>query len=54
MAYANEIQEQQRRHRSRRAGPAFDAGGHLDAATAGYPGAWDDDALYEVPQAAAR
>jgi hypothetical protein len=54
MAYANEIQEQQRRHRSRRAGPAFDAGGHLDAATAGYPGAWDDQEPYEVPQAAAR
>jgi hypothetical protein len=54
MAYANEIQEQQRRHRSRRSGPAFDAGGHLDAATAGYPGAWDDDEVYEVPQAAAR
>jgi hypothetical protein len=54
MAYANELQEQQRRRRSRRSGPAVDAGGHVDAATAGYPGAWDDDELYEVPQAVAR
>jgi hypothetical protein len=54
MAYANELQEQQRRRRSRRSGPGVDAGGHVDAAAAGYPGAWDDDELYEVPHAVAR
>lgn len=54
MAYANELQAQQRMHRSRRLGPASDAGGHVDPATAGYPGAWDDDEAYGVAQAAAR
>jgi hypothetical protein len=54
MAYANELQAQQRMHRSRRLGPASDAGGHVDPATAGYPGGWDDEEPFDVPQAAAR
>ena len=54
MAYAKELEAQQRERRSRRLGPASDAGGHVDPATAGYPGAWDDDERFEVPQAAAR
>ena len=54
MAYANELQEQQRVRRSRRLGLASDAGGHVDPATAGYPGGWDDDEALDVPQAAAR
>jgi hypothetical protein len=55
MAYANELQAQQRRSGSRRKGPFGDAGGHVDPATAGYPGAWDDDEQdFDVPQAAAR
>ena len=54
MAYANELQEQQRMRHSRRRGPASDAGGHVDPAAAGYPGAWDDDDDFDVPQAAAR
>jgi hypothetical protein len=53
MAYANELQEQQRVRRSRRLGRASGAGGGVDPATAGYPGAWDDEA-FDVPQAAAR
>jgi hypothetical protein len=53
MAYANELQEQQRVRRSRRLGLASDAGGHVDPATAGYPGGWDDDEALDVPQAAA-
>jgi hypothetical protein len=54
MAYANEIQEQQRMRRPPRSGRLLDAGGHVDPATSGYPGAWDDDEVYEVPEAAAR
>lgn len=54
MAYANELQGHQRMRPTRRDGPAVDAGGHVDPATAGYPGAWDDDELYEMPQAVAR
>jgi hypothetical protein len=54
MAYANELQEQQRARRSRRLGQASGPGGHVDPAAAGYPGAWDDDEAFDVPQAAAR
>jgi hypothetical protein len=55
MAYANELQAQQRMRGSRRRGRFGDAGGHVDPATAGYPGAWDDDEDdYDVPQAVAR
>ena len=54
MAYANELQEQQRMRRSRRSDPGPDAGGHVDPATAGFPGAWDDDEPFELPEAAAR
>ncbi len=54
MAYANELQEQQRARRSRRLGQASGPGGHVDQAAAGYPGAWDDDEAFDVPQAAAR
>ena len=61
MAYAKEIQAEQRRRRVRQdsaRGP-FGGGGHVDAATAGYPGAWDDadydsDSDYEEPRVAAR
>jgi hypothetical protein len=53
-AYANELQEQGRMRRTGRSGHRLDAGGHVDPATAGYPGAWDDDEPFEMPQAAAR
>jgi hypothetical protein len=52
MAYAKELEAEQTRHRTRRedAAPApfFDG-----PASAGYPGAWDDDD-YAEPRAAAR
>ena len=52
MAYAKELEAEQIRRRSRR--EVLDAGGPVeDPATAGYPGAWDDDE-FEVPRAAAR
>jgi hypothetical protein len=52
MAYAKELEAEQGRRRSHRevVDRAWPAG---DRATAGYPGAWDDDD-FEVPQAAAR
>jgi hypothetical protein len=53
MAYANEVQAEQRRRRSR-GGAAADAIGFIDPAAAGYPGAWDDDEPFEEPRAAAR
>ena len=52
MAYAKELEAEQRPPPLPRAGP----GGAPDAegwATAGYPGAWDDDDV-ELPRAAAR
>ena len=55
MAYAKELEAEQRRHRSRHEtapGP-FGGGGHVDPATSGYPGAWDDDD-YEEPRVVAR
>jgi hypothetical protein len=55
MAYAKELEAEQRRHRSRHEttrGP-FGGGGNVDSATSGYPGAWDDDD-YEEPRVAAR
>jgi membrane protein implicated in regulation of membrane protease activity len=52
IAYAKELEAEQTRRRPR--GEAFDTPPQPeDLATAGYPGAWDDDA-YEVPRAAAR
>ena len=54
MAYAKELEAEQARRRSRRGATSpleATAGG---AATAGYPGAWDDDEDYEVPRAVAR
>lgn len=54
MAYANELQAQQRMRRTRRPGSFAAASGHVDPAMAGYPGGWDDDEPYDVPQAAAR
>jgi len=56
MAYAKELEAEQRRHRSRHEtapGP-FGGGGHVDPATSGYPGAWDDDDHYEEPRVVAR
>ncbi len=55
MAYAKELEAEQRRRRSRdgEARDPFGGGGHVDAATAGYPGAWDDDD-YEEPRVAVR
>jgi hypothetical protein len=51
MAYAKEIEAEQQRRRSR-----WSPGRPDPAATAGYPGAWDDDGdtYDEVPRAAAR
>lgn len=55
MAYAKELEAEQRRHRSRHetTRDPFGGGGHVDPATSGYPGAWDDDD-YEEPRVAAR
>ncbi len=56
MAYAKELEAEPRRHRSRpetARGP-FEGGGHVDPATSGYPGAWDDDDYYEEPRVVAR
>ena len=57
MAYAKELEAEQRRRRARvEVGRGPHRGrGSLDPATAGYPGAWDDDDFeYEEPRAAAR
>jgi hypothetical protein len=54
VAYANELKEERRRRGSRRADAFLDAVEYIDAATAGYPGAWDDDDPFEEPRAAAR
>jgi hypothetical protein len=53
MAYANEVHAEQRRRRSRGAATP-NAIGSIDPATAGYPGAWDDDEPLEERRAAAR
>jgi hypothetical protein len=55
MAYARELQDAQRRRRSGRDGAwlSREAPSAADLATAGYPGAWDDEDL-EEPRAAAR
>ncbi len=51
MAYAKELEAEQTRRRSRR--EILDFGvGFEDLATAGYPGAWDEDD-FDLPQAAA-
>ena len=51
MAYAKELEAERTRRHSRR--DALDSGWQADVpATAGYPGAWDDDE-YELPRAAA-
>jgi hypothetical protein len=54
MAYANEVKEERRRRGSGRSEQVVDAVGYVDPATAGYPGAWDDDEPFEEPRAAAR
>jgi hypothetical protein len=52
MAYAKEIEAEQARRRARRE-PVDTTPRTSGPATAGYPGAWDDDD-FEVPRAAAR
>jgi hypothetical protein len=52
MAYARELEAEKARRHSRRA-PIEVAPRAGDPATAGYPGAWDDDD-FEVPRAASR
>jgi hypothetical protein len=52
MAYAKELEAEQARRHSRRE-PVDTAPRAGDRATAGYPGAWDDDEL-DLPRAAAR
>jgi hypothetical protein len=54
MAYANEVKEERRRRGSWRSEEVVEAVGYIDPATAGYPGAWDDDEPFEEPRAAAR
>ena len=57
MAYANEIQAEQRRHGSRRSETGIETLGvayEVNPATAGFPGAWDDDEPFEEPRAVAR
>jgi len=52
IGYARELEAQQRMRRRR--GTAGEHDRRADLATAGYPGAWDDDEYdYEVPRAAA-
>ena len=53
MAYAKELEAEQARRRSRRESPSMPHAPTSGPATAGYPGAWDDDD-FEVPRAAAR
>ena len=55
MAYAKELEAEQARRRARwDDGPGpLAVGGRFDPASAGYPGAWDDDD-FEAPRAAAR
>jgi hypothetical protein len=60
MAYAKEVEAERRVHRARRRrpyrwddGPAGPDDASFDPASAGYPGAWDDE-FTELPQAAAR
>jgi hypothetical protein len=52
IAYAKELEAEQERRRTRRVALSTQPSAG-DPATAGYPGAWDDDE-FEVPQAAAR
>ena len=52
MAYAKELEAEQARRRARRQ-PVDATARASGPATAGYPGAWDDDD-FEVPRAAAR
>ena len=54
MAYAKELEEEQRRRRSRRSDHFVDAVENVDPATAGYPGAWDDDEPFDEPRVIAR
>jgi hypothetical protein len=54
MAYANEVKEERRRRGSRHPEVAADEVEYIDPATAGYPGAWDDDEPFEEARAAAR
>ncbi len=53
IAYAREIEAEQDRRRSRREALAAAPPGE-DPATAGHPGAWDDDEYLEEPRVAAR
>ena len=54
IAYARELEAEQARRRSRREAttPVWETTAG-DAATAGYPGAWDEDDDYELPRAVA-
>ncbi len=55
IAYARELEVEQARRRSRReATRPVEVTTAAGAATAGYPGAWDDDDDYELPRAVAR
>jgi hypothetical protein len=54
MAYARELEEEQRRRRSRHSDRFVDAVEYVDPATAGYPGAWDDDEPFDEPRVAVR
>ena len=54
MAYANELKEERRRRGSRRPHNVADAVEYIDPAAAGYPGAWDDDEVFEERRVAAR
>jgi hypothetical protein len=55
MAYAKELEAERARRRSGRgASRPLEVATAADAATAGYPGAWDEDEDYEVLRAAAR
>jgi hypothetical protein len=54
MAYANEVKEERRRRGSWRSDTVVDGVEYIDPATAGYPGAWDDDEPFEEPRVAAR
>lgn len=54
LAYANEVKEERRRRGPRHPEVVVDPVEYVDPATAGYPGAWDDDEPFEEPRVAAR
>jgi hypothetical protein len=53
VAYAKELEAERARRQSRRDAPVAELAAQ-DPASAGFPGAWDEDDYFEVPRAASR